>query len=207
MSQLDPGHRCPDDEALAELFDGLLTPAEQEALYGRLRGCEACQETLAALGALVAEPPPPLPAGLGERLVAGVLDRVAKPRPPLRVLALRWVDGVLSAIGDLMPLPAPALATRGSTLDGGLRYEVELGGAPVELIVADGGRCATLTARPLRTPPPRARLVLVRGDEVQASLAFEGEAVVMPALDPGHYRLRLEVPGLDPAELPLRLEA
>ena len=66
MSQLDPGHRCPDDEALAELFDGLLTPAEQEALYGRLRGCEACQEALAALGALVAEPPPPLPAGLGE---------------------------------------------------------------------------------------------------------------------------------------------
>ncbi len=207
MSQLEPGHRCPDDETLAELFDGLLTPAEQDALYGRLRGCDTCLDTLAALGDLAAgDGPPPLPAGFADRLVDGVLDWVA-PRPALRVLALRWIDGALAAVGDLMPSPTPALATRGAALDGGLRYEVELGGAPVELIVADGGRRATVTARPLRTPPPRARLVLVRGDEVQASLAFEGEAVILPALDPGHYRLRLEIPGAAPAELPLRLEA
>ncbi len=205
-------HHCPDDAAFAELFDGVLDPAEQDAFYGALAGCPACQETLVVLGSLLADEPavlPAPPAGLVERLKARVLP--AAPRP---AIGARLVAGVWQAIGDigdgllaaLAPTPRPALATRGAELDGGLRYEIELAGAPVELLLAGMGARATLTARPLDAPPPRARLILLRAGEVQASLAFEAEGVTLPALDPGHYLLRMEIPGVQPAELPLRLE-
>ena len=43
-------HECPDAEVLGALFDGLLPPVEEEALYARMIGCGECQEVLAALG-------------------------------------------------------------------------------------------------------------------------------------------------------------
>lgn len=213
-------HSCPDDVAFAELFDGVLSPAEQDAFYAGLLGCPDCQDTLALLGALVADEPallPPAPAGLADRIAARVLPPEQRP-----VLAARLIDGVWRGIGEavhdlerllgeglraLTPAARPALAVRGAEPDGGLRYEVELAGASVELLLGGLGDRATLTARPLDAPPPRARLVLLRGGEVQASLAFGSDGVTMPALDPGQYLLRLEIPGARPAELPLRLES
>lgn len=202
-------HRCPDDEAFAELFDGVLTPDQREAFHGRLVGCAACQETLAVLGLVLADEPGPAPAGLVERLTARVL-----PRPRRPAVVARLVDGVVRALreaGDaaleaLSPAPRPALLTRGGDGGGDLRYEVDLGGAPVELVLAVVGDRATLTARPLHDPPPRARLVLLRSGEMRASMALEADGVTVNALDPGHYVLRLEVPGQHPAEIALRLE-
>jgi len=112
-------------------------------------------------------------------------------------------EGIAQAVA-VHHIRNPAVSGPGSLH--ALRREVELGGAPVELMLAGLGDRATLTARPLDAPPPRARLVLLRSGEVQASLAFESRGVTMPALEPGQYLLRLEIPGAQPAELPLRLE-
>lgn len=209
----DREHVCPDALTLAALFDGLLDPEARDALHARMADCADCRETLALLGAeLAAAPPlaelPPAPAGLADRIRARVLPRAA-PAPRPLAIAARWLDGALTALADaLAPLPAPALATRGPTPDPGLRYEVDLGGAPVELLLSGDPSApgAHLTARALGPLPPRARLVLLRDGRIQASLAFEPDGVVLPALPPGRYELRLEGPGATPTVLPLRLE-
>lgn len=195
--------------ALAALFDGRLAPAEQEALYLEMSRCPLCQETLALVGLGIADEA----QGLAEVQVPRALDAKVRGLLPAQSvvdrvagIVVRRLRGVLESLAEgLAPQPMPALALRGAGASSGLRFEIEAG-VPIELLLVDGGAAGTrVTVRPLAPPVPRSRVVLARGEAVEASLALDARGVQLPALGVGRYELRFEVPGGPTTVLPLEL--
>lgn len=202
-------HECPDDLTLAALFDGLLDPAERDALHGEMSRCPECQTTLILIGLGLADEPAEVAelAPVPRRLEAGVRALYVDRPAPARGIVVRRVREALQSLADaLAPSPRPALAMRGAGEAADLRFEIDVEGTPIELLLAGVSDRTRVTIRPLDAPPPRTRVVLARGAEVEASLDLGSEGIGLPPLAAGRYALRFEVPGRPDTVLPLELQ-
>ncbi len=218
-------HECPDAEVLGALFDGLLPPVEEDALYARMIGCGECQEVLATLGLaaeaeleqVALEVPSQLlehvrslgaaDAAQGQASVEGALEAVV-------ALAVRWVSGLLEPLTDaLAPTPLASVAVRGSADPGDvnvqaerLRYDVEVGGLALELVLTaeDDGR-VSVQARPTTAPTAGLALRLSTGGRAQAVTSFGADGATLHGLEPGAYDVTVESRGEPLGHLTLSL--
>ncbi|MEZ4471217.1 MAG: hypothetical protein R3F60_10530 [bacterium] len=208
-------HRCPDEETLAAWFDGLLSPAAQDALCAELLGCPSCARLAAALG-LVIEADTPAAFAAAPAVPAAVTRRAldlwpAEPAPAARALrlAVRWIQDRLSPLADaLAPLPVAAGAMRGAASgpQDELHYQVRVGDLDLEIeLGVDGPAHVALGVRPSSPPPAGLLLRLTAGGETCAMSSLTADGAVLDALPAGDYELCLERAGEALGQLSLSL--
>lgn len=212
-------HRCPDEETLAAWFDGLLSPAAQDALCADLLACPDCARLVAALG-LVLEAEPPAAFAAAGPVPASVTRRALDlwPAEPSAVerglrLAVRWVQDRLSPLADaLAPLPLAAGAVRGAAAAVGpqeeLHYQVQVGELALAIdLEVDGPDQVALNIRPLAPPPAGLLLRLTADGETRAMSSLTADGAVLTALPAGDYELCLEQRGQALGQLALTFAA
>ncbi len=205
-------HRCPDDESLAALFDGLLEPEEEAELYSKMLGCETCQALLAEIGmAMEAEAGamPPAPAAWEGR-VRGLCE----PSPGPLALAVRWVAGLLEPVRDaLAPMPELALAVRGHAGEPGpvverLRYQLVLAELPWEVVLAaEPDARVSMSARPLHAPPAGLTLRVDVAGPTRALASVGADGATVRGLEAERYELSVESGGRTLGSLSLSVRA
>lgn len=201
-------HECPDPHLLGALFDGVLPPAEEEALHARMLGCPDCLALLAAVGlAVEAEllsAPPPVPEAMLNRV-----KRMGVREGPL-ALAVRWVSGLLEPVaGALAPRPLAAGLVRGGDAPRDrLSYQVTLGDLPFEIVVSgEDDTHVTLSAHPVHAPPAGMSLKLSCDGQMRAFASLTADGTTIRGLESARYELAVELAGRAVGSLTVAVEA
>jgi anti-sigma factor RsiW len=116
---------CPSEQHIAAFADGLLSPAEREAIGQHIDRCEACFDLVATLGVQATGPLPAVDQGLRAAVMrAGTRSRGRRLLPALSAAAAILVAVVWwRAPAQVSPAPqpgakAPAVETARSTATG-----------------------------------------------------------------------------------------